>query len=70
MEFRKSVDFLVLGNQILLPRRLYVGLSENCLKSEDVPLDKALLDQFLQVPSERPTIDGLVPFTVVVGAVL
>ena len=42
----------------------------NYLGSEDILLEKALLDQFLQVPSERLAIDGLVPFAVVVEAVL
>ena len=67
MEFGESVDRLVLGDQILLLRRIYAGLSGNCLKSEDVLFEKALLVQFLQVPSEHPTMDGLVPFAVMVG---
>ena len=70
MEFGEPVSHLILGNQILLLRRLCVGLSGNCLGSKDVLLEKALLDQFLHVPSERPAIDGLVPFVVVVGTVL
>jgi len=33
-------------------------------------LKEALLDEFLQVSPEGPTVDDLVPLTVVVGAVL
>jgi len=43
-------------------------MSENCLESEDVLFEEALLDELFQVPSEAPTIDGLVSFTLVVGA--
>ena len=70
MEFEELIDRHVLGDQIMLPRRLSVWLLGNCLRSEGVLLEKALLDQFLQVSSERPIMDGLVPFTIVVGAVL
>ena len=65
MEFVESINRFVLGNQILLPRMLCAWLSGNFLGGEDVLLEKALLDQFLQVPSECPAMDGLVLFAVV-----
>jgi len=39
-------------------------------KSQGVFLEKALLDELLQVSLEGPTIDNLVPFAVVVGEIL
>ena len=44
-------------------------MSENFLGSKDVLFEEALLDELFQIPSEGPTIDDLVPFTFVVGAV-
>ena len=38
-------------------------------RGENVLFEKALLDQFLQIHSEHPAMDGLVPFAVMVGAV-
>ena len=70
IEFRKPVVRLVLDDQILLSWRLCVRLYENCLEGEDVLLEEVLLGYFLQVHSEYPVIDGLVPFAVVMGAVL
>jgi len=64
MEDGKSIDYLVLGGRILLSRRLCRH------RGEDVLLEEALLNNLLQVSSEGPTMDGLVPFTVMVGAVL
>jgi len=72
MKVGKSVNRLVLGDHddhVLLPGRLYVWLPRNRLGSEDVLLEEALLDEFLQVSPEGPLVDGLVPFAVVVGAV-
>ena len=46
-----------------------VWLSENRLGSEDVLIEEALFDEFLQVPSKRPIVDGFVSFTLVVGAI-
>ena len=37
---------------------------------KDIFLKEALADELFQVPSEAPIMDDLVPFTVVVGAVL
>jgi len=42
---------------------------KNYLGSEDVFFEEALLDELFQVPLEGLTMDGLVPFTSVVGAV-
>jgi len=58
-----------MGDLILLPRRMYGWLSRNRLWSEDVLLKEALLDEFLQVPSEGPTVVGFVSLTLVVGAI-
>ena len=46
-----------------------VRFLRNCLGGEDILLEEALLDELLQVFSEGPAMDGLVPFAVVVGAV-
>ena len=70
MEVRKSVDCLVLVDRSLLPRRLCIWLSENRLRGEDVFLEEALLDELLQVFSEGPVMDALLPPTVMIGAVL
>ena len=69
MEFGYSVDHLVVSNQVLLLRRLCFWLSGNCLGSEDVLFEEALLDELFQVPLEGPTIDSFMPFTVMIGAV-
>ena len=69
MEFKESIDRLVLGDQILFPR-LYTRLSRNYLESEDVLFEKILLNQLLYVHSEHPTMDSSVPFAIVTGAVL
>jgi len=55
-----------------LGRRLSARLSRfvGYLKSENIFLEEALVDELLQIPSQAPTIDGLVPLPVVVGAVL
>jgi len=70
MELEKSVGSLILDELILLLMRLCIWLPRNCLGGEDVLIEEALLDKILQVFSEGPTIDGLVLFAVVVGAVL
>jgi len=70
MKVGKSVDCLVLANRILLPGRLCIWLPKNRLRGEDILLEKVLLNKLLQVSSEGPTMDGLVPFAVMVGAVL
>ena len=70
MEVRKSVDRLALGDHFLLLERLCVWLPRSRLRSEDILLKEALLDEFLQESPEGPTVDGLVPLAVVVGAVL
>ena len=70
MKVGESVDRLLLGDRVLLPRRLRVWLPRGRLRSEDRLLEKALLDELLQVFSEGPTVDGLVPLAIMVGAVL
>ena len=73
MKVGKSVNRLVLGDHddhVLLPGRLYVWLPRNRLGSDDVIRKEAFLDEFLQVSSEGPAVHSLVPFTVVVGAIL
>jgi len=69
LEFGLSVDNHVLGDQILLIRRLSVSLSENCFGSKNVLFEEVLLDEFFQEPLESPKVDGLVPFAVVIEAV-
>ena len=49
-----------------VPRRLSFWLFENCFRSEVVLFKESLLDELFHVPSEGSTIDGLVPFAVVV----
>ena len=61
MEVGKSADRLVLGNRIMLSERLSILLLGNCLGGEDVFLEETLLDELLQVSSEGPAINGLVP---------
>ena len=46
-----------------------VWLSENRLGSEDILLEEAMLNEFLQVPSEGPTVDGFVSLALVLGAI-
>jgi len=48
---------------------MYVWLSGNHLGSEDVLFEEALLDEFLQVPSEGPTLNDFVSLTLVEGAI-
>ena len=69
MKLGYSVDRLVLGDQVLLPRRLCIQMSENCLMSDNVLFEEAMLDELFQVPSKSPTMAGRVSFTFVVGAV-
>ena len=57
LKFGKSVNLLVLANQVLLWRRLSVWLSENCFGSEDVLFEEALLDKFFQVHLEGAIVD-------------
>ena len=63
-------NHLVLVDRILLPGRLCVWLRRNHLGGKDILLEEAWLDELLQVSSESQTVDGLVPLTVVVRAVL
>ena len=70
MEVEKLVDHFVLIDRILLSRRLCVWLSGNRLIGDDVLLEEALLDELLQVSLEGLAMDDLVPFAVMVVAVL
>jgi len=70
IEVRKSVNRLVLCDDTLLPGRLGVWLPRNHLGGEHVLLEEALLDELFQVSSEGLTMDDLVPFAVLVRAVL
>jgi len=54
---------LFLGRQGVRPPRNHLG-------SENILLEEALLDKLFQVSSEVPTVNSLVPFTVIVQAVL
>ena len=47
-----------------------VWLPRNSIGGEDVLFQETLLDELLQVSSEGPTMDRLVPFAVVIGAIL
>ena len=64
-----SIDRLVLSDQMFFPIRLSVCLPKTCFESMDVLFEEALLDELFNVPLEGPTMDGLVPFGVVVGAI-
>jgi len=46
-----------------------IRLLENYLESENALFEEALLDELFQVPSEGPTVDSLMPFIFVIGAV-
>jgi len=52
---RKSVDLLVLGDQVLLPRRLNDRMSRRGFRSEDILLKKILSDG-LQALLKCPTL--------------
>ena len=67
-----SLNCLVVGDRMLWFERQSARLSGsgNCFKCEDVLLREALADEFFKVLSEAPTMDGFVPNTVVVVAVL
>ena len=67
---REAVDLLVLGDQVLLPRRLSVRMSRRGFRSEDVLLKEALSDELLRVLPEFPALNGQVSLTFVVGAVI
>ena len=41
----------------------------NHLRSEDILLEEAMLDEFLPVPLEGPIVDGIVSLTLMVGAI-
>jgi len=47
MKVGESVDCLVLGDHVLRPVRLHAWLSRDCLRSEDVLFEKALLDKLI-----------------------
>ena len=49
IEVKKLVNHLVLGNHILLPRRLCNWLLGNYLGVEDVLFEEVLLDELLKV---------------------
>ena len=68
--FEESVDLLVLGDQVLLPRRLSVQMSRSGFRSENILLTEAISDELLQVLSERPTLDGRVSLAFVVVAII
>jgi len=70
MEVWHSIDRPVLSNRVLFLGRRGVRPPRNRLGSEDVLLEEGLLDEFYQVSSKVPTVDGLVPLTVVVRAIL
>ena len=70
MEVGKLVDRSVLSDRVLLSGRQGIWLLRNRLGSEDIFFKEALLDEFFQIPSEGPTVDGLVPPTVVERAIL
>ena len=63
------IDRLVLGDQMMWLRRLCVQGSGCCFGRGDIFFEDALLNELFQVLSEGPTVDGLVPFGFVVGAV-
>jgi len=54
--FRESVDLFVLGDQVLLPRRLSVQMSRGSFRSEDIFLKEALFDKLPQVLPECPAL--------------
>jgi len=69
----ESLDCFVLGDRVLwLGRRRSARLSgsEDCLGSEDIFLEEAPMDEFFQILSEDPIMNGLVPFTIMVEVVL
>ena len=70
MEVKKSVDRLELDDRVLLSGKLRVWLPTDHLGSENILLKEALLDELLQVSLEGPTVNGLVPLAIVVGAIL
>jgi len=67
--FRESVDLLLLGDQVLLSRRLSDQISKRGFRSEDVLLKEALFDELLKVLSEYPALGGRVSLAFMVGAV-
>jgi len=64
-----SIDRLVLGDQMLWLGRLCLRLSEICFGCENIFFEEDQLNELFQVLSEGPTVDGLVPFGFVIGAV-
>ena len=48
-EFGNLVDRPVLSDRVILLRRQGIQLSRNCLESEDIILEEALLDEFFQI---------------------
>jgi len=69
-ESGSSVDHPVLSDAFLLMKRWDILLPRNCLGSEDMLLEEALLDDLFQIFSEGSLMDGLVPLTVAERAVL
>ena len=69
LELRQLINRLVLGGQVLFLRRLSVCYPEATSGVRMYSLSKPLLDELLQVPSDSPTVNSLVPFAVVVGTV-
>ena len=68
----KSLNFFVLDDQVLwLNRRRGIELSgsEGYFGSENVLFEEILLDELFQVLLEDPTVDGLVPLVVTIGAI-
>ena len=64
------IDRFVLGDQMLWLRRLCVQGSGCCFGRGDIFFKDALLNELFQVLSKGPTMDGLVSFGFVIGAVL
>jgi len=69
-ESREVSRLFCIRRSHLLSGRPCIWLPGNRLGCDDVLLGEALLDELLQVSLESPIMDGLVPFAVVVGAVL
>ena len=67
---RESVNLLVLGDQMLLLRRLWVRVSRRDLWGEHVLLKKAFSHEPLKLLLKCPALIGQVSLAFVVGAVL
>ena len=54
---------------MLFPIRFSVCLPKTCFGSKDLLFEEVMLDGLFHVHLEGPTVDGFVPFGVVVGAI-